>query len=184
MLFSLCSLTISGKKINLTCGYSTTVSAPACHAGDGSSILLTRSKICVFMKKTVCENCGKILENRQSKFCSIECQTEYRYKKDVERWKAGELKGCDKSGAMSPFVRKYMLETHDYKCEKCGFSGFNTFTKLSILQIHHVDGDCMNNKEDNLQVLCPNCHALTDNFGRRNKKSSRVNRYKKATDKA
>ena len=25
-------------------GYSTTVSAPACHAGDGSSILLTRSR--------------------------------------------------------------------------------------------------------------------------------------------
>ena len=44
MLFSLCSLTISGKKINLTCGYSTTVSAPACHAGDGSSILLICSK--------------------------------------------------------------------------------------------------------------------------------------------
>ncbi len=36
-----------------------------------------------------------------------------------------------------------------------------------------------NNSEDNLQLLCPNCHALTENFGSRNKNSKRVFRKQK-----
>ena len=31
--------------------------------------------------------------------------------------------------------------------------------------MHHIDGDCTNNKMENLQLLCPNCHSLTSNFG-------------------
>jgi len=31
--------------------------------------------------------------------------------------------------------------------------------------MHHKDGNRSNNKEDNLELLCPNCHSLTDNFG-------------------
>lgn len=32
----------------------------------------------------------------------------------------------------------------------------------------------MNNKEENLELLCPNCHSLTDNFGALNKNSTRT----------
>ena len=35
-----------------------------------------------------------------------------------------------------------------------------------------------NNSEENLQLLCPNCHAMTENFGSRNKKSTRTYRIK------
>ena len=35
------------------------------------------------------------------------------------------------------------------------------------------DGDATNNSEDNLQLLCPNCHSLTENYGRLNAKSTR-----------
>ena len=53
-------------------------------------------------------------------------------------------------------------------------------TGNSILQFHHIDGDSSNNKEENLQVLCPNCHAMTENYMALNKgKSARINRYKK-----
>lgn len=41
-----------------------------------------------------------------------------------------------------------------------------------------IDGDCYNNNLTNLQVLCPNCHAMTENYGRRNTKSTRKKRYK------
>jgi hypothetical protein len=34
------------------------------------------------------------------------------------------------------------------------------------LELHHIDGDNTNNKIENLQLLCPNCHANTDNFRR------------------
>lgn len=35
------------------------------------------------------------------------------------------------------------------------------------------------NKEDNLELLCPNCHSLTKNYGNLNKKSQRKRNYKK-----
>ena len=126
-----------------------------------------------------CINCGKPLTNRQQKYCCVDCQVEYRYKCDVEKWKNGELKGCDKNGEISNFVRRYMFEKVGYKCEVCGFNTPNQYTGLTILQIHHIDGNCMNNNEENLQVLCPNHHALTDNFGRLNTNSGRKTRYKK-----
>ena len=38
------------------------------------------------------------------------------------------------------------------------------------LHLHHIDGDHTNNEFDNLQILCPNCHAQTDNYGVYNSK--------------
>lgn len=32
------------------------------------------------------------------------------------------------------------------------------------LQVHHVDGDCLNNTPDNLIFVCPNCHTQTSNW--------------------
>jgi predicted HNH restriction endonuclease len=34
----------------------------------------------------------------------------------------------------------------------------------SPLEIHHKDGSKKNNSEDNLDLLCPNCHSLTFNY--------------------
>lgn len=36
------------------------------------------------------------------------------------------------------------------------------------LELHHINGDHTDNRLENLQVLCPNCHALTDNYRGRN----------------
>lgn len=44
------------------------------------------------------------------------------------------------------------------KCEKCG----NTHwlgVKLP-LELHHKDGDHFNNELENLEIVCPNCHAV------------------------
>lgn len=48
------------------------------------------------------------------------------------------------------------------QCECCG----NTehMGKPIPLQLHHIDGDRSNNQISNIQILCPNCHSLTDNF--------------------
>lgn len=131
-------------------------------------------------KTNICLNCGRefeVCKNTTGKYCSNECQQEYQYKQNIEKWKNGEKTGCDKYGQISPFVKRYLLNKVGNKCEICGFDIPNKFTGLTILQIHHIDGDCMNNKEENLQVLCPNCHALTDNWGRSNGKSGRTKRY-------
>ena len=46
------------------------------------------------------------------------------------------------------------------------------------IPFHHIDGNSGNNIIENLRVLCPNCHAMTENFMALNKgKSSRKERY-------
>jgi 5-methylcytosine-specific restriction endonuclease McrA len=48
--------------------------------------------------------------------------------------------------------REILLRNKNNKCELCGFD------KLEILQVHHIDLNRKNNKLENLQLLCPNCH--------------------------
>ena len=48
------------------------------------------------------------------------------------------------------------------KCEKCGLIDSN------ILELHHINGNSTDNRLENLQILCPNCHSKTDNFRGKN----------------
>ena len=54
-----------------------------------------------------------------------------------------------------------------WKCEKCQREEWQE--ERIPLCIHHMDGNHINNEIDNLQVLCPNCHAQTDNYCGKNK---------------
>ena len=56
------------------------------------------------------------------------------------------------------------MKESDNKCQICGWNKINPVTGLVPLEIHHIDGNYLNNAKDNLQVLCPNCHSLTPNF--------------------
>lgn len=133
----------------------------------------------------ICEYCGKTFKSKDKnrRFCSVECNrnnnAKLRAEKTIEKWLSGNLKvkSCSK---IPESVRRFLFQKTDYKCEECGFEGYNKITNNTILQIHHVDGDCENNKPENLKVLCPNCHAMTENYMALNKgKSSRTTRYKK-----
>jgi hypothetical protein len=53
-------------------------------------------------------------------------------------------------------------------CEWCGLTEW--LGRSIPLELHHVDGDRTNNVLSNLTLLCPNCHALTDNYRGKNKK--------------
>jgi len=58
-------------------------------------------------------------------------------------------------------IGRWIREEID-SCEVCGL---NTWRDLPLpLEVHHVDGNKKNNLRENLQVLCPNCHALTPNW--------------------
>jgi HNH endonuclease len=52
------------------------------------------------------------------------------------------------------------------RCELCGISEWRG-APLS-LALHHVNGDGQDNRLENLQLLCPNCHSQTENFAGRN----------------
>lgn len=63
-----------------------------------------------------------------------------------------------------------------YECEECGITEWNG--KPISLQVHHINGHHDDNRIDNLQILCPNCHSQTDTYARAHRKPT----PKKRTD--
>lgn len=50
----------------------------------------------------------------------------------------------------------------EWNCEKCGLSEW--LGEILTLEIHHINGNPYDNNQENLEILCPNCHSLTPNF--------------------
>ena len=80
---------------------------------------------------------------------------------------------CKNSQVTQKILREY-TERHKiipYKCHICSCDG--TWQNGQIkLELHHQDGDNTNNEISNLIYLCPNCHALTENYRGKNKKNT------------
>jgi 5-methylcytosine-specific restriction endonuclease McrA len=54
-----------------------------------------------------------------------------------------------------------------YRCMSCQLDAW--LSEPIPLELHHVNGDRMDHRLENLQLLCPNCHALTPTYRARNK---------------
>jgi hypothetical protein len=64
--------------------------------------------------------------------------------------------------------RKLLKEgVKQHKCELCGLTVWNN--EKIPLELHHINGDNTDNSLENIQILCPNCHALTDSYRGKNK---------------
>lgn len=72
------------------------------------------------------------------------------------------------------------MEKTKNKCQLCGWSKKNIITNKVPLEVDHLDGNSENNVEDNLRMICPNCHSLSPTFRNLNKgngRSWRVAKY-------
>lgn len=58
--------------------------------------------------------------------------------------------------------RKLLIRERSHQCEGCGLADW--MGQIIPLELHHLDGDADHNTRDNLQLLCPNCHAQTDHY--------------------
>jgi Zn finger protein HypA/HybF involved in hydrogenase expression len=58
------------------------------------------------------------------------------------------------------------------KCECCNLSEW--MGNPIGLELHHINGDSNDNQLHNLQILCPNCHSMTDNYRGRNIKTKKT----------
>ncbi len=92
--------------------------------------------------------CGKlILASANKKTCSRTCANKNRagikYKIGSPRDKVKDQRS----------IKLRLISKRGKKCERCGFA------KLEILHIHHKDRNRTHNEMDNLELICPNCHA-------------------------
>lgn len=124
-----------------------------------------------------CRNCGKECQwdhRKENVYCSFKCQAAYARSLYVADWKAGIVDGNTARGT-SNHIKNYIREKYNNSCRSCGISDWNG--KPITLTIEHIDGDAYNSQEDNLDLLCPNCHSQTPTFAGRNKgKGTRIYR--------
>ena len=58
----------------------------------------------------------------------------------------------------------------EWKCECCGLTKWQE--SLIPLELHHINGINTDNRIENIQLLRPNCHAITENYRGKNIKSA------------
>lgn len=111
-------------------------------------------------------DCTKINENRKI--------TNYNNLKALHSKKSIPLEdilnGNDNHYYNSNSLKNRLIKSgiKEYKCECCGLSEW--LGNPIPLQLHHEDGNHNNNILENLKLLCPNCHALTDTYAGKNAK--------------
>ena len=127
-------------------------------------------------KEKECLNCGNDIPNRNV-YCNNKCQAEYKRKEIFKLIEEGNFKNYTTMGTIDEATKKYLIHKHGEKCMECGWGEKNIHTNIVPIQLNHIDGNPENHNLENVELLCPNCHSLTEYFGRRGK--GRKERYKK-----
>jgi len=127
-----------------------------------------------------CPVCGNKCKRSQT----VACSTKYNHQKQqnefINKWLNNEISGSrgKYQENISNRIRRYLFTKNDNKCEKCNWSKVNQKTNKVPLEINHKDGNHKNNRPENLELICPNCHSLTPNYRFLNKGNGRKYRYK------
>lgn len=66
------------------------------------------------------------------------------------------------------------------KCEKC--KNTEWLGEPIKLELNHINGVNDDHRLDNLEILCPNCHSITPNFGSKNRISFRRKKQQEEYD--
>ena len=132
----------------------------------------------------VCNNSKTMAE--ASRKLQMHFKTFARYARKLNCWKPNPSgKGTNKKSPVTKiktediingeypdfqtFKLKNRLLQEGYKEHKCECCGLSVWNDLPIpLELHHKDGNRTNHKFENLQLLCPNCHAQTETYRAKN----------------
>lgn len=105
--------------------------------------------------KINCTNCGKEVNKapaqvKKSKTGNLYCSRSCSNTVNNSLFKSGEKHPNYKTGKST--YRNIIKENSI--CERCGFSD------KRALEVHHKDKNRHNNKKNNLEILCANCHMI------------------------
>jgi|GEM_PF-1264634 len=119
-----------------------------------------------------CLNCGGSAAAGKRKYCSFRCQQAYQYQVRAAALENGTYRAYN----CNNFIRKYLISKIDERCSRCGWSKRHPKTGRVPVEVEHIDGKWKNNRPENLTLLCPNCHSLTDTFRGLNRGRGRAQR--------
>jgi hypothetical protein len=98
-----------------------------------------------------CKRCGKPVYKRSNEHCD-DCIADSVYNRALS---LSELNS-------DRHRKQFLLRTREHRCEVCNF---NEWMGQTIpLDLDHIDGNPDNNTEENLRLICPNCHAQTNTY--------------------
>ena len=130
---------------------------------------------------TKCLQCGEPLSyrHRYDKFCSHSCSATYNNTR--RKKKVSECVNCGKSIEISShYKKKFCCKECEkqYKYDDSKISKLNRWLNGENFIVGHsnIPRFITNNKFENLQLLCPNCHSLTKTNGNLNKNSKRFHK--------
>lgn len=113
----------------------------------------------------ICKNCSKELIGKSKQrniYCDNFCQGEFQAKEKSKKYLEGLLDETTTFDTLARIAKKYLISLNGRKCSKCDWNKKNEFTGQIPIELSHIDGNPENNKIENLELLCPNCHSLTE----------------------
>lgn len=122
------------------------------------------------MRLYVCKTCGVVVPYRYSspnQYCSNKCQAEFGLRNRFDKWMKGEFHPLPNQPTS---LKRLVIMRDGYKCSICGISKWNS--KSIALELEHKNGNFQDNCQENVGLMCPNCHSQTDTFRGRNKKGN------------
>ena len=96
-----------------------------------------------------------------------------KYNLNTDHWKG---QGWNKDNRLKDWgdfkragnLKQHLITERGHICEKCKLDDW--LGSPIPLELHHKDGNVTNNKIENLELICCNCHSQTDTWRKQKEK--------------
>ena len=132
-----------------------------------NELKISKATVCLYLQKAYEQN---LLEK------TFFMKQNYDNNKELIKYK--KIKTYEYNILKEPFenlsferLRKRVIIEQEEKCNRCNLDFW--LNQPITLELEHKDGNNQNNKRENLEALCPNCHSLTDTWRGKNKNKNK-----------